>query len=70
MVIEALEADNLVLQNMSSGKYVQGNPKFLELVTTWQRKLGTVDSCLTTWGDVQKKWQVRERYPLECRARP
>jgi len=60
MVIEALEADNLQLQNMSSGKYVQGNPKFLELVTSWQRKLGTVDSCLATWQDVQKKWQALE----------
>jgi dynein heavy chain len=59
-VIEALEADNLQLQNMSSGKYVQGNPKFLELVTSWQRKLGTVDSCLATWQDVQKKWQALE----------
>jgi dynein heavy chain len=60
LVVETLEADNLVLQNMSSGKYVQGNPKFLELVTSWQKKLGTVDSVLATWGDVQKKWQALE----------
>ena len=60
LVVETLEADNLVLQNMSSGKYVQGNPKFLELVTNWQKKLGTVDSVLATWGDVQKKWQALE----------
>ncbi|KAK3254170.1 Dynein beta chain, flagellar outer arm [Cymbomonas tetramitiformis] len=60
LIIEALETDNLALQNMSSGKYVQGNPKFLELVTGWQKKLGTVDTCLTTWGDVQKKWQALE----------
>ncbi len=27
-------------------------------VASWQRKLGTVDSVLTTWQDVQRKWQV------------
>eukprot|EP00232_Nephroselmis_pyriformis_P019075 CAMPEP_0182900652 /NCGR_PEP_ID=MMETSP0034_2-20130328/28990_1 /TAXON_ID=156128 /ORGANISM="Nephroselmis pyriformis, Strain CCMP717" /LENGTH=4527 /DNA_ID=CAMNT_0025034901 /DNA_START=131 /DNA_END=13711 /DNA_ORIENTATION=+ len=60
LILEALETDNLALQNMSGGKYVQGNPKFLEMVTGWQKKLGAVDSCLTTWGDVQKKWQALE----------
>ena len=59
-VTEALENDNLVLQSMSAGKYVQGNPKFLELVTNWQTKLGTVDSVLNTWLEVQKKWQALE----------
>ena len=59
-ITEALENDNLVLQNMSGGKYVQGNPKFLELVTNWQKKLGAVDSVLNTWLDVQKKWQALE----------
>ena len=39
---------------------VQGNPKFLEIVTNWQRKLGTVDVVLNTWLDVQKKWQALE----------
>ena len=53
---EVLENDNLVLQNMGAGKYVQGNPKFLELVTGWQKKLGAVDSVLTSWTDVQRKW--------------
>ena len=60
MITETLEADNLVLQTMSSGKYVQGNPKFLEMVTTWQKKLGTVDSVLNVWKDVCKKWQALE----------
>eukprot|EP00951_Prasinocladus_malaysianus_P030101 scaffold281563_cov46-Prasinocladus_malaysianus.AAC.3 len=45
---------------MSGGKYVQGNPKFLEMVTNWQKKLGAVDSVLNTWLDVQKKWQALE----------
>ncbi|CAD7696266.1 unnamed protein product [Ostreobium quekettii] len=59
-ITEALETDNLALQNMSGGKYVQGNPKFLEMVTNWQKKLGTVDVVLSTWQDVQKKWQALE----------
>merc|ERR1712162_85509 len=45
---------------MSSGKYVQGNEKFLEIVTSWQKKLGTVDSVLIAWTDVQKKWSSLE----------
>lgn len=59
-ITEALETDNLALQNMSGGKYVQGNPKFLEMVSNWQKKLGTVDVVLSTWQDVQKKWQALE----------
>lgn len=39
---------------------LQGNPKFLEAVTSWQRKLGTVDVVLNVWNDVQKKWQALE----------
>ena len=37
---------------------MQGNPKFLEAVSSWQKKLGTVDVVLNVWNDVQKKWQV------------
>ena len=33
---------------------------FLEQVTLWQRKLGTVDVVLSTWFDVQRKWQALE----------
>ncbi len=44
----------------SQSKYVKGNPKFLDLVSTWQRKLGTVDSVLTLWRDVCRKWQALE----------
>jgi dynein heavy chain len=29
-------------------------------VSSWQRKLGTVDSVLSTWADVQRKWQALE----------
>jgi dynein heavy chain, axonemal len=59
-ITEALETDNLTLQNMSGGKYVQGNEKFKQMVNDWQTKLGTVESVLTCWGDVQKKWQALE----------
>lgn len=37
---------------------LQANPVFLDKVTTWQRKLGTVDLVLGTWSDMQKKWQA------------
>jgi hypothetical protein len=29
-------------------------------VAGWQKRLGTVDAVLTTWTDVQKKWQALE----------
>jgi len=57
---EILEADNLTLQVLASGKYVQGNPKFVEIVTLWQRQLGTVTSVLEVWLEVQNKWQNLE----------
>jgi dynein heavy chain len=59
-ITEALENDNLQLQNMSGQKYVQLNTMFQEAVASWQKKLGTVDSVLATWGDVQKKWAALE----------
>ncbi len=45
---------------MSGQKYVQTNPMFLDAVAKWQKNLGTVDSVMGTWGDVQKKWQALE----------
>lgn len=59
-VTEALENDNLQLQNMSAQKYVQLNPMFQDAVANWQKKLGTVDSVMSSWLDVQKKWQALE----------
>lgn len=59
-VTETLENDNLQLQNLSGQKYVQLNLMFKDAVANWQTKLGTVDSVLATWGDVQKKWQALE----------
>ena len=49
-----------IYANLQSTVSVQGNPKFLEIVTNWQKKLGTVDVVLNTWLDVQKKWQALE----------
>jgi dynein heavy chain len=60
IITESLENDNLQLQNMSGQKYVQTNPMFLDAVAKWQKNLGTVDSVLSCWMDVQKKWQALE----------
>ncbi|KAF5834390.1 hypothetical protein DUNSADRAFT_8976 [Dunaliella salina] len=60
VITEALETDNLQLQNMSGQKYVQTNSMFLDAVAKWQKNLGTVDSVLSCWQDVQKKWQALE----------
>lgn len=59
-ITEALENDNLQLQNLAGQKYVQLNPMFGDSVASWQKRLGTVDAVLTTWTDVQKKWQALE----------
>ena len=56
-VMEALEDNSLQLQNLQSSKYVQGNSDFLEKVQNWQKKLGMVDVVLSTWREVQGKWQ-------------
>lgn len=34
----------------------QGNAKFLDAVTSWQRKLGVVEAVLGLWSEVQGKW--------------
>lgn len=59
-ITEALETDNLQLQGLAGQKYVQLNPMFGDSVAGWQKRLGTVDAVLTTWTDVQKKWQALE----------
>ena len=55
-VMEALEDNSLLLQNLQSSKYVQGNSDFLAKVQDWQKKLGMVDVVLSTWKEVQGKW--------------
>ena len=56
-VMEALEDNTLQLQNLQASKYVQGNAEFLEKVQNWQKKLGMVDVVISTWKEVQSKWQ-------------
>ena len=60
LILEALENDNLALQNLGGSKYVQGNAKFNEMTADWQKKLGTVDNVLNVWQDVSKKWSMLE----------
>jgi dynein heavy chain len=55
-VMEALEDNSLLLQNLFSSKYVQGNADFLVKVQTWQKKLSNVEVVLSTWKEVQGKW--------------
>jgi len=55
-VAEALENDNVALQNLAASKYVQGNSGFQEQVSSWLRKIGTVDLVLASWSDVQRRW--------------
>jgi len=56
-VSEALEENQVQMQNLMASKYVQNNSDFLAIVSGWQQKLGNVDSCLQSWMEVQKKWQ-------------
>eukprot|EP00736_Rhodelphis_marinus_P010572 Rmarinus@m.9666 len=77
-VVEALEDNQVQLQNMQASKYVANNEDFMERVNSWQKKLGQVDSVLTYWLDVQKKWtglesiflgsaDIREQLPEDSR---
>jgi hypothetical protein len=56
LIAEALENDNLALQNLGGSKYVQGNPVFLERVTEWQTKLGT--GGFRAWGLARRRQEV------------
>jgi dynein heavy chain, axonemal len=57
-VMECLEDSVVQLGNLQGNKYVQNNATFLEIVNAWQRKIGNVDSALTTWKEVQQKWNA------------
>lgn len=53
--------ENPICVNLLNGcARVQGNEKFKQMVNEWQTKLGTVESVLTCWADVQRKWQALE----------
>jgi len=52
-VVEAYEEHQLILQGMSSSKYI---PVFQSEVNAWLSKLGAVESVTTIWGTIQQKW--------------
>ncbi|KAG7187946.1 hypothetical protein KM043_013908 [Ampulex compressa] len=51
--IEALEENQVQLQNMLGSKYIG---HFLEEVTDWQKKLNLADSVIEAWFDLQRAW--------------
>ena len=57
-VMECLEDSVVQMGNLQGSKYVQNNASFLEIVNGWQRKIGNVDSALSTWKEVQQKWNA------------
>jgi dynein heavy chain len=57
-VMECLEDSVVQMGNLQGSKYVQNNASFLEIVSGWQRKIGNVDSALSTWKEVQQKWNA------------
>ncbi|KAL0208915.1 hypothetical protein P9112_011502 [Eukaryota sp. TZLM1-RC] len=52
-VVEQLENDMVLVQNMSSSRHVA---HFVDKVKQWMNALGTTDSVISTWLDVQKTW--------------
>ncbi|EFC48546.1 hypothetical protein NAEGRDRAFT_55628 [Naegleria gruberi] len=58
-IVEILQDNQVQLQNMSTMKYVEF---FIESLTKWQIALSTIDSIITEWVGVQKKWQ--NLYPI------
>lgn len=56
-LIETLEDNQVQLQNLMTSKYIG---HFLEEVSTWQKKLSTVDSVISIWFEVQRTWSHLE----------
>jgi dynein heavy chain len=52
-IVEQLEADNNTLQGMLSNRFVE---YFFDKVTLWQRNLGSVDTCINKWMEIQRQW--------------
>jgi len=50
---EALEENQVQLQNIASSKFVG---HFQEQVSAWQKKLAILEQAITTWLDVMRKW--------------
>lgn len=73
--LEALEENQVQLQNMLASKYVT---YFLNEVSKWQVLLSTADQVITSWLEVQRKWMylesifigsedIRSQLPLEAK---
>ena len=56
-LIENLEDHQVMLQNISSSRFAQ---HFSEELSLWQRRLGSIDSIITLFSDVQKTWSYLE----------
>eukprot|EP00754_Rhynchopus_humris_P020200 Rhum_TRINITY_DN14684_c0_g1::Rhum_TRINITY_DN14684_c0_g1_i1::g.107658::m.107658/K10408/DNAH; dynein heavy chain, axonemal len=52
-IVEVLEENLNSLQAMMSNRFVE---EFSEQVARWQRNLGTVETCMTKWVELQKMW--------------
>lgn len=56
-ILEALEENQVQLQNMIASKYVA---HFLKDVLHWQNSLSNADQVIVSWMEVQRKWMYLE----------
>lgn len=56
-ILEALEENQVQLQNMMSSKFIA---HFLEKVSQWQTLLSNADQVIVSWMEVQRKWMYLE----------
>ncbi|XP_024861684.2 dynein heavy chain 9, axonemal isoform X1 [Kryptolebias marmoratus] len=56
-LIEALEDNQVQLQNLMSSKYIA---HFLDEVSSWQNRLSVADSVISVWFEVQRTWSHLE----------
>lgn len=56
-ILEALEENQVQLQNMMSSKYIA---HFFDEVTSWQNLLSNADQVISSWMEVQRKWMYLE----------
>ena len=56
-ILEALEENQVQLQNMMSSKFIA---HFLKDVSEWQTLLSNADQVISSWMEVQRKWMYLE----------
>lgn len=75
MLVETLQDNKVQLRTLMASKYIA---QFLEEVSSWQQKLFTADSVISTWFHVQHTWSylefifvgsedIRSQLPEDCR---